>query len=344
METSNNHIWPNILDLIDYLSFPMVEKLQYWEHIPPQLASIFGFTPEGDFVPYSDNGKFSLLPSGFRAAYFRGQNRYYEKCYPSLFRNREDKDFVIQCLKSHEFMELLSTHPILKSLKEKGIYINKWALAQHYCLCTNLMDITCDIWAAAFFATTSYNWQTDDYSPIGEDFEDGVGVLYVSKKYSDNLPNITPLGYNFFPRPHKQMAFTYSMEKGKNFNDDSLFEKYFFFHDLQASKLIFEMSFRQRKYWSKDVLADKANEIKRGKSISRKAIDSFEKNSEFNRWSKEEMLNFCQEAGYEITESPTVVFEQSYVEKLKADWEQKKDDYFSKSTYIPLLKVSDDTD
>jgi hypothetical protein len=315
----------------------MVEKLQYWEHLPPQLASIFGFTPEGDFVPYSDDGKFSLLPSGFRAAYFRGQNQYFEKSYPSLFRIRDDKDFVIQCLKSHEFMELLSTHPILMSLEEKGVFINKWALAQHYCLCTNLMDITCDIWTAAFFATTKYDSRTDVYTPIGKEFGNGVGVLYVSKKYDDNYPNITQLGYNFLPRPHKQMASTYSMKEGDNFNDEELFDKYFFYHDLHASQWIFEMSFRQRKYWPKDIFADKANEIKRSNMISEKAIDSFEKDSEFNRWTKEEIRCYCQAAGYEITESSVVFFEESYVEKLKADWKQKKGEYFSKGRYIPIM-------
>ncbi len=344
METSKIHIWPNILDLIDNLSFSLVDRLQYWEHIPPQLASIFGFTPEGDFVPYSLDGKFSLLPSGFKAAFFRGQNRYFEKSYPSLFRLDDDKERIIQCLKCHEFMELLSTHPIIMSLTENGIYVDKMALAQHYSLCTNLMDITSDIWAAAFFATTSYNSETDDYTPIGKEYEKGVGVLYVSKKYDDHYPNITPLGYNFFLRPHRQMAFTYSMEEGKNFNDEELFDKYFFYHNLHASQWIFEMSFRQRKYWPKDILADKANKIKHSKNISKKAIDSFEKNSKFNRWTKEEIISFCKISGYEITEFPTVFFEESYVEKLKADWKQKKDEYFSKRTYIPLLMVDDTSD
>lgn len=337
METSKNHIWPNIMDLIDDLSFPIVDALQYWERIPPQIASVFGFTPEGGFVPYKLDDKFSLLPSGYRAAYYRGQNRYFEKCLPTLFRISDDKEFVIQCLKCHEFMELLSTHPIIMSLAEDGIYIDKMALAQHYCLCTNLIDITSDIWAAAFFATTSYNQETDIYTPIGKEYGNGVGVLYVSKKYDDRHPNITPLGYNFFPRPHKQMASTYSMKKGDNFNDEELFDKYFFYHDLHASQWIFEMSFRQRKYWPKDILADKANEIKRSNMISEIAIDSFGKTLEFNQWTKEEIRCYCHAAGYTITESPVVFFEESYVEKLKADWEQKKSEYFSKRTYMPLM-------
>lgn len=326
---------PTIIDCIEYLSFKIVPDF-HWEHIPPQISTLYGFSPEERFILKSRDDKLYLLPSGFRSFYFRGQNKYYPICRPSLFRTDDEKTLYIELLKRNEFMDLLPKHPIIAALDDEGIFIDKMAFAQHYCFWTPFLDLTCDIWAAAFFATTKYDSETDKYSPVDGSFEDGYGVFYVSKEKIQDHPKITPLGYNFFPRPHKQMAFTYTMQKSDDFNNDGLFEKYYFRHDGIASQRIFEMAFRQRKYWTNDILAAKANEIKRSKTISEKVFEDFI-NSE--GISPGELTKLCESKGYTITKQPKVVFEKQYLEETKRDWDSKGGFMQIKKKILPFMMI-----
>lgn len=328
----NNEIknLPTIIELIDKLSFSMLDALQDYEHIHPAFASIFGFSPEGGYVMRNREGKRVLLPSGFRGLFFRGQNQYYEPCIPSIHRIKDKNILFLERLKRSEFMELLATHPIIADMEDKGYYIDKMALAQHYGFWTNLLDLSSDIWLAAFMATTKYNPESDSYSPVDEKtYKKGYGVLYVSKGYTDNHPRITELGYNFFPRPFKQMASTYSMQESDDFNNDDFFDKHLFRHDGIVSQRIFEMAFQQRKYWPQDILADKANEIKRFKKISEKVFEAIISSEGL---SSGQALSICESNGYTITKVPNVRFNEQEI-KIAMEQERK----MNKRKILPFM-------
>lgn len=334
---------PTIIDVIDNLAPSLLPEL-FWEHVPSQISSPFGISPEERYELYQrDDGKVSLIPSGNRQFYYRGQNDYFDLCQPSLLRikDKEKEKKIIELLMRNEFMELLSTHPIIAALEDKDVYIDKMALAQHYCFCTPFLDLTCDIWAAAFFATAIYDSATDTYSPADESFGKGFGVLYVSKEKVYEHPKIIPLGYNFFPRPHKQMGSVYVMEGNDNFNDEDLFEKHRFRHDKIASQRMFEMAFRQRKYWNHDPLAVKAYEIKQSKTISRKVLVDLTRSEGV---SEKELQDICKAKGYTITDIPTVAFEEQYIEKTKREWETNAEfiQLRNKIQEFMMIKIEED--
>ena len=334
MNNTDRQNLPTILELIDTLSPQFVSEMQFFEQVPPQLATIFGYTPEGKYTIAPRDGFQTLIPSGFRSAFYRGQNRFYHCCKPSLHRIQNSEKRIIESVKRNEFIELVLTHPVIDCLVKEGIIIDKMALAQHYGFATNLIDISCDLWCSAFFATTQYNAANDSYSPVDADFGDGIGVLYISKRVDDN-PRITELGFNFFPRPYRQMGATYSMEPDEDFNDVDLFEKHFFRHDKRASQWVFEMSYRQMKYFPKDVLAEKAASIKEAKMLSTKAINSYVNASE-GAESFDDIKRLCEENHYQIKDELVVSFDKAYKDAAMKQWnEEIKQKVYC--AYLPLL-------
>lgn len=327
----NRQELPTILDLIDSLSYPLVAEMQKWEHTHPSWASFFGYTPEGKYYLSKRDDGARLIPSGHRGAYFRGQNHFYEKCKPSLYRITDHSLRVIERIKCYEFINLLFTHPVLNSLIEKErVTIDKMALAQHYGFATNLIDISCDIWSSAFFATTKYNSVDGSYTPVDENYGDGIGVMYVSKRVFYD-PRINDLGFNFFPRPYKQMGATYSMGPNEDFNKVDMFKKLFFRHDKQASEWVYEMSYRQKKYFPDDILAEKAAQIQNTHVLSTMAVKALTTESPI---SFDEIKNICEINNYRLTDSPIVSFEKDYCEAVLKQWEET-----DLQIYMPLMKV-----
>lgn len=334
MNTPDRKNLPTILELIDSLSPQLVSKMQFFEQAPPSLATIFGYTPEGKYTIAARDGFHTLIPSGFRGNFYRGQNRFYPSCKPSLHRIKDSEKRIIESVKRHEFIELVLTHPVIDFLINEDIIIDKMALAQHYGFATNLIDISCDLWCSAFFATTKYDAANDSYSPVGDDFGDGIGVLYMSKRVDDN-PRISELGFNFFPRPYRQMGATYSLEPNEDFNDVDLFEKHFFRHDKRASQWVFEMSYRQMKYFPKDVLAEKAAAIKAAKKLSSKAIESYV-NAYGGTASFDEIKRLCEENQYDIKDDLVTTFDQAYCDAAYRQWhEEIKNKVYC--AYLPLM-------
>lgn len=72
-------------------------------------------------------------------------------------------------LKLADFISILQENPQVKELENGGSIVNYEALAQHYNIATNMMDMTNIPFVAIFFATTRY----DAYSLI-------MGIFYFS--------------------------------------------------------------------------------------------------------------------------------------------------------------------
>ena len=136
------------------------------------------------------DGKQHLCP--FRTVYsffYRGQNTYYENCLASIDRNLKTEDLFAERVKATALERLFGSNPAvfpyikgqscpLPDGKEVKLsyHIDYPALAQHYCVKTNLLDLTTDKMIAAFFACSGYNWMEDEYHAFNKD---GHGVFYV---------------------------------------------------------------------------------------------------------------------------------------------------------------------
>lgn len=274
---------PTILDVVEQIS--AIENklaLSYISQIPSP-----DYLDEGRYSFVSDRQNRSivrLMPmsqSPFR--YFRGQSRYYAPCQPSLYRRKRDgsypteEEIAAHRIKICEFAQLLQTHPVYCQVAQ-NVMANPVALAQHYGIETEFLDITNSKWVAAFFASTQYDRASDSYRPVGRDYEEGYGVMYISKDFGmENLPDEFfdrngVIGYQYFDRPTRQSSFGYGMELGEDFNESPLFDKVFFRHDLEASTIVFDMSYRQNRFIPKDTLSKLARQIRESKEVSRAAI------------------------------------------------------------------------
>ena len=291
---------------------------------------------------FQDEGRYSLVSETWNRnvvrlmpmsqtpyTYYRGQSRYYEKCLPSLFRKKSngeqpnEVDIAYNRLKICEFELLLATHPVFFELSN-NISVNPVALAQHYGLTTEYLDITNSKWVAAFFASTRYNYETDTYCPVGSDFCEGYGVMYISKLYGKAGINDAffekngVIGYQYFDRPTKQSSFGYRMQPEEDFNDSPYFEKIFFRHDMEASQMVFDMSYKQRRFIPNDSLSKLARQIAESKEITRRAhFLCWERY--FNDREPKFLDDVCKVKGLTIRESnePVARFRE---EELATDW------------------------
>lgn len=276
---------PTILDVVEQIS----------AHENSIVAPLCGMVPipstydEGRFNLVSDAGNRNihyLMPTSQSPfTFYRGQSKYYDTCTPTLFRPRKDgtppteEDIAYHRIKTCEFAMLLSTHPVFRDIQQVTT-VDPIAMAQHYGLETDYLDITNNKWVAAFFACTQYDYQTDTYLPVGEDYSDGYGVLYKSKSVvSDETPNSffkknCVIGYQYFARPSQQSSFGYLMEAGENFNDSPFFDKLFFRHDAVASQIVFEMSYQQRRFIPNDSLSKLARSIAKSREISIEVLEN----------------------------------------------------------------------
>lgn len=276
---------PTILDVVERLS--KMENDSFLRH----HTTIFPgdvFQDEGRYAFVSETWNrdvVRLMPvSSTPFTYYRGQSRFYELCVPSLFRKKRngempnETDIAYNRLKTCGFEMLLATHPVFCELSHH-ISVNPVALAQHYGLVTEYLDITNSKWVAAFFASTRYDYDSDTYLPVGRDYEEGYGVMYISKPYEASgatdgfFSKNVVIGYQYFDRPTKQSSFGYKMQMGEDFNESPYFERVLFRHDLEASKLVYDMSYRQRRFIPRDSLSRLARQIAESNEVTRRALE-----------------------------------------------------------------------
>ena len=276
---------PTILDVVEHISKMENDMLL---RIGVSFFPGDAFLDEGRYTFVSETWNRNvvrLMPvSPTPYTYYRGQSKCYEPCQPSLFRMNakgelpSEVDIAYNRLKICEFEILLATHPVFCELSHH-ISVNPVALAQHYGLATEYLDITNSKWVAAFFASTRYDYNTDTYHPVGRDYEEGYGVMYISKPYEAGgategfFSKNVVIGYQYFERPTKQSSFGYKMQKGEDFNESPYFERVLFRHNLDASKLVYEMSYKQRRFIPKDGLSRLARQIAESNEVTRRALE-----------------------------------------------------------------------
>lgn len=322
---------PTILDVVEQIS--AIENSLALPHISQVPSPIY--LDEGRYAFVSDRGNRSavrLMPmsqSPFR--YYRGQSRYHRPCQPTLYRMNKDgsyptpEDVAAHRIKACEFTLLLRKHPVFCVVAQNE-RVNPVALAQHYGLATEYLDITNSKWVAAFFACTRYDWETDRYFPVGRDYEEGFGVMYISKDYNPlNLPENffdrnDVIGYQYFPRPTKQSSFGYALDMGEDFNGTPYFDKVFFRHDIEASTMVYDMSYRQNRFIPRDKLSILARVIDKSDEMTREALKMC-RETYYQEESAQFLDDVCKQKDWTIREDNTPVAEFGE-ETIAADWNE----------------------
>ena len=237
---------PTLLDLIDhYLAGEHNMELKT-EH------SVFkGAFPthlqKGFYEPLlMEDGTSILFPlSPIQHSYYRGESSYHEECYPSLYRKgMGDAEIFIERVKRCELELLMRDYPIT-GIVENGIQAQdpagNWhqfffrigydGMAQHYGIKTEYLDLTLDVWTAAFFAATTYDYASDTYSPITDTDKHPYGAFYLcneipmlppfDKKQRVDVVGLQPLarpGNRLFPKELLNDRIRKRIVEGKYFS------------------------------------------------------------------------------------------------------------------------------
>ena len=198
--------------------------------------------------------------------YYRGESGYHKPCKPSLYRKgMTDEAIFHERLKACELELLIADYPLTDIFKSGlqitlndghtihlHLNIDTEALAQHYGIKTDLLDLTVDKFVAAFFATTTY--RNGKYYPV-EPKEPQYGVFYM---YSD-IPlwekdmyskHMRVVGLQPFSRPGEQAGFVLRLGKKDDFRKKAL-KKIKFRQDKDISWLIFNYTNRANKLFPK---------------------------------------------------------------------------------------------
>lgn len=101
------------------------------------------------------NGQLGAFPGMVVCArqLYRGEPERYDSCKPSIYRSQDEDSLVLDELRFIEFKNILLQFPQIKHEIEGKANVDLLALAQHYELNTNLLDLTSEPEIAAYFAT-----------------------------------------------------------------------------------------------------------------------------------------------------------------------------------------------
>ena len=212
---------------------------------------------------------------------YRGQSAIYTPCKPSLYRGEWTMEHSFERLiQRSDFKAILQENPQIKDLERAGLLVNFEALAQHYGIATNMMDMTNSPLVAAFFATTGYDAVSDSYYPILHTVSKGViyfsptgDMLNISKKH-----RIWPIGQEALRRPGEQRAYAMVMEQHSDFN----IAHFTFWHNPESSLRIWEITKGGQMLFPFDPMAEKVRVMKKYKIYSLNGLKkAYELNKEF---------------------------------------------------------------
>jgi len=234
-------------------------------------------------VVTSNKNEICLIPQvGTLHFLFRGQNKEYVPCVPSLYRgNPSDVEIFIERMRYVMFRRLLSSHPVIKYFFRKHHFkVDEEGLAQHYGLKTSVLDLTSNLDIALFFATCWYDSDNDCYHYYDDD-KIHDAILYVFVPILDNEPtpsideknylnhNIKPIGLQAFPRPGMQEGYGLHIPK----NESTKSFMYRFTFTCEDSKTFYEKIMKDRDVWRHDILIDKAKHIAKTNEFSFKVFN-----------------------------------------------------------------------
>lgn len=302
------------------------------------------------------SGLLALLPTSRTPfTFYRGQSEYYEQCLPSLYRfdgERLEQETLRSQLQTAEMILLMKSHPVIKFIESGGIKhevlglvklpVMYDGLAQHYGIKTCYLDLTNDIWCAAFFAATTYD---GEYHPfvVKEDlpFKKRYGVLYMLDYYKDHIDfsndNILPIGLQYFNRPGKQSALVIAMQDLRDLHKHPRLKRVFFRHDTDASHLIYSLSQFGKQFIINDPFAKMVEAICSKDSYSKSAVmlahRIYNADMPFKVFEEEVIKQ-----KFVIVDSPRVTYPQELFSKEFDAWTHGGADRYANSIIILPLK------
>lgn len=210
---SKKKIYDNIFDA--FREFAPTSPLLNFDN---DTSYFFRRTNQYNLIDMGD-GYIGAFP-GFPHMIYRGEYKEYHSCKASIYRSGDPDDVIVDELKIIEFKNILDTFPQVQYAIKDHMKVDYLALAQHYGLNTNLVDVSSEPEIAAYFAT--HRWINGVATPV----EDGIGCIrgMVASPYmmndGKNIINskFHMIGLQCFQRPGLQAAYGIELDKDEDLN------------------------------------------------------------------------------------------------------------------------------
>ena len=261
----------------------------------------------GSFVQSTEN-KFRIIIGGeFNPIIYRGQNNDYpfmpsSKRY-ELFDGNERVRHSIEWAKKKEFTKLLSATPYIKRAKEFKVLdfsyeIDMEAIAKHYNLVSDYLDITRDLMTALFFSYTYYDKKQEKLLPLPA-FEYNTPYIYVGnlkELYFKAPVSIKHIGFQPMPKAKSQQMM--SINVSENFDYiKNLFKKIELPKNPAIAKYVYNKFEGGRLLMPEDYASKLALQVKHSKSL---LVDLVEQYCEETKTDKVWLLSEYENLGYEL--------------------------------------------
>lgn len=324
-------------ELKDSLNSYLTFGLEPWE-----LAS--GIKPPEDkfeIVRHSTSAgeKLYLWPTALTHTYlFRGQEQFYERCVPSLFRQEEltPMDIFINQVRLEEFKLMLQQYPQVRYFEDIGVVVDYKGLAQHYGIETDVLDLTSSIDVALFFAMCSYDSDSHEYYPKTDSSKQYIGYLYAypyffHMAFGNNLQRevkLMPIGLQPFKRPGLQRGFALHFSPGEQF----VAPIYSFTYTAYDSQEIFS---KLSHIFEEDDLAKVSRRISKSETLSTDALAITCARHSFRIFGRRLSYNKARlslkENNISLTSSPTWLLSKVQREELYNRFRAEEFDEFCRS-------------
>ncbi len=304
---------------------------------------------KGMFEPMMmEDGTHILMPlSPAQHSYYRGESSYHEDCRPSLYRKdmNEEKIFV-ERVKRCEMERMMLEYPVTNLFANSvcaqapdgnwvqiPFRVGFDGMAQHYGIKTEFMDLTLNPYTAAFFAATTYDADTDTYSPLTDIDQNSYGVFYLYNEIpllgeAAKHQRIDVVGMQPLSRPGRQSAYVCKMKQGENFN--SIAQKTFFRHDATINQSIVEKVNNDNALFPDEMLNQKIrSRIVNGKVFSLWAYNEAHKRYASSQ-SDETLMGYLTKNNITICADNFPWFSEAEKKDAVGYWETYQQELFSK--------------
>ena len=262
-------------------------RSEHFSSIDELLALLRADLSPNPFFPDLDQHAYEWVTNGDRAQLvpalahpflYRGQTARHVPCFPNAFRSLRPADHPqkltraerAKCLllrvRLEEFLCLLDSHPASAFARDLPLVTYPEAIAQHYEMLTDRIDLSQDLDIAAFFATNTRGSDGRWYAMQGD-----TGVLYRLPIPADAL--VPPfkgfewIGRQALPRPGEQRAWTLRLPLGRDFESLPI-EIFTFNHHPECGQRLAEKFDGGQRLFPPDVLSVLAEEIRIAPTVS----------------------------------------------------------------------------